>query len=86
MDKRLLTFRLGEEVEVFQVGQQDGKSSEFQVISIISMDEDDEAEILIDLRLGIDPLASALMNFDGENIHHYEKTVNALGVLLGPRQ
>lgn len=72
-----LKFRLNEEVK-FIVCQSVKQPGDMSVVSFIDIADEDELVITITEKFVTETLAAVLMNFDGEGIEKYDKTVCAL--------
>ena len=54
------------------------QSGQIQSISTISYGVEESSEVQIEERLGVEALATVIMNFDGDGIDEYESLVAAL--------
>ena len=78
MEKGQMKFRLNNEELTFNICRSMRQSGELQSVSDISHNIGETSETQIEERLGIEPLAAVIMNFDNDCIEEYESLVTAL--------
>ncbi|XP_047253646.1 uncharacterized protein LOC124887769 [Capsicum annuum] len=77
-DTNDLKFRVNVEEVIFDVCPSMKKKNEKSVFSIIDIYYEDEQEMPVEERFGVEILALVLMNFNGDGIEEYDKTACAL--------
>ena len=89
MEKGQMKFRLNTEEVTFNICRSMRQSGELQSASAISYNMGETLETQIEERIGVEVLATVIMNFDSDCIEEYESLVTAVDrgdVRFKPRQ
>ncbi|XP_049394609.1 uncharacterized protein LOC125858867 [Solanum stenotomum] len=78
MEKWQMKFRLNNKDATFNISRSMKQSSELKSVSMVTHIVESGSKVPIEERLGVDPLAVVMMNFEGDSVKDYDELVAAL--------
>ncbi|KAK4737236.1 hypothetical protein R3W88_000933 [Solanum pinnatisectum] len=78
IERRLMKFRLNNEEVTFNICRSMKQESNLKAVYVVNHSVEQDSEVSIKTRLGIDALAAVMMNFDSDGIEDYDEIVAAL--------
>ncbi|XP_015167823.1 uncharacterized protein [Solanum tuberosum] len=78
MEKEQMKFRLNNEEATLNISRSMKQSCELKSVSMVTHIVESGSKVSIEERLGVDTLATVMMNFDSDGIEDYDELVAAL--------